>query len=85
MTFETRMARLEEIAAEQHLRLSASAMARFIRELFGERMEPWKELPDDAEISITVNGSPRSVRDAGSKACAERIPRRVKTRYPRGE
>jgi eukaryotic-like serine/threonine-protein kinase len=51
---ELRLA-LEELAARHGLRMSSTALADYMRELFGSRPEPWLEEDDEPEIEIDVD------------------------------
>lgn len=48
---------IERVAASEHHQLSGVAMGRFLRELFGERAEPWRELGGEV-TTMTVTGGP---------------------------
>ena len=51
--------RIEELAARNHIALSVSAVGRFMKELFGQRPEPWVELETrDAAEGVTVTSEP---------------------------
>ncbi len=68
--YETALEMLEDLEAlvGRELHPSASAMGKFMRELFGERTEPWKELPGDGDYSeMTVTGESVRSLAAGSQ------------------
>ncbi len=78
---------LEEIAAAEHLILSSTAMGRMMRDLFGERDEPWKDLSDQEATRMTITGeAPRSLRTANLSelALAEELERAPAIRARRG-
>ena len=47
---------IEQVAAREHHVLSATAMGRFMRELFGERKEPWNERAGTDPTAMTITG-----------------------------
>jgi serine/threonine protein kinase len=52
---EMRLA-LEELAADAGLRMSASSLARFMKQQFGDRLEPWLSDEPPAELTIDFDG-----------------------------
>ena len=56
---------IEEVATREQHALSATAMSRFMREIFGDRTEPWVKLhqPDDATRPITITSESFSFTD----------------------
>lgn len=67
--YETAQEMLDDLEAlvGRDLHPSASALGRFMRELFGERKEPWKELPKHGdETKMTVTGESAHSLAAGS-------------------
>jgi serine/threonine protein kinase len=73
---------LEEVAAHARMVLSATAMGRFLRELFGVRPEPWAALPaprvtqsEMTEVSVTSSfGSLLEVEEAALLDQLEHAP-----------
>jgi serine/threonine protein kinase len=67
---------IEEVAAQEHLVLSSTAMGRYLRELFGDRKEPWKEMPADEVTPMTITGESLAALDTPNPselALAERL------------
>jgi serine/threonine protein kinase len=73
---------IEEAAERAGKSMSAHGLGRFLRELFGERPEPWIELNvrDDAPEIVTVTS--QSVLSADALAGAGALPSRAPTASP---
>jgi len=64
--------KIEDIAVRERHVMSATAMGRFLRELFGERPEPWIELASSGRDSQVVTITSEALSDAKSAPNAPR-------------
>ena len=67
---EMRLA-LEQVAAKLGLRTSSTTLADYVKQLFGERPEPWLDDEPEVEVEVDFDGSASGVVHASLDAIAE--------------